>query len=158
MWVEKIPRRADFCGCPGCSLCYDWATDEGVKIPGIIKVGQELTGKKRVTKKQQAAIRKGARAAHARLKKPPKVKPLSDAELLAAYDERMEKQLQAAQFKKIRMSNKPASPISKRTVLLDHIEIKLPPPMPTGNAKWENGQGSRILKEFVMSDGSTQWR
>lgn len=24
MWVEKVPRRSDFCGCPGCPLCYNW--------------------------------------------------------------------------------------------------------------------------------------
>jgi hypothetical protein len=158
MWVEKIPRRADFCGCPGCTLCYDWATDEGVKIPGVIKVGQELTGKRRITKKQQAAIRKGARLAHARLKKPPKVKPLSDAELLAAYDERMEKQLQAAQFKKIRMSNKPASPISKRTVLIDNLVLPTQV-RDTGQRAWQNGlpESGVIMKQVVMSDGSTQW-
>jgi hypothetical protein len=160
MWVEKIPRRADFCGCPGCTLCYDWATDEGVKVPGVVWVARELTGKKRVSRKDRAAVRKGARAAHARLKVAKKEKKPSPAELLAAYDERLEKQLQAAQFKKIRMSNKPASPISKRTVLLDHIEIKLPNPVPgtpTGRQTFETGPG-RILTEFVMSDGTTQWR
>ena len=27
MWVPRTPKRADFCGCPPCPLCYDWATD-----------------------------------------------------------------------------------------------------------------------------------
>lgn len=161
MWVEKIPRRADFCGCPGCTLCYDWATDEGVKIAGVIKVGQELTGKKRVSKKQQAAIRKGARLAHARLKEKKKEKPLSAAELLAAYDERIEKQFQAAALKKIRLEKSKGMGISKRTVLIDNLVLSTQV-RATGARKWaaDAGRpelGQVIVKQVVMSDGSTQW-
>jgi len=32
MWIEKVPRRFDFCGCPGCPLCYDWADDAPVAL------------------------------------------------------------------------------------------------------------------------------
>lgn len=29
MWVPKTPRPGDFCGCPPCPICFDWAdTDE----------------------------------------------------------------------------------------------------------------------------------
>ena len=160
-WVEKIPRRFDFCGCPGCTLCYDWANDEGVKVPGVIKVGQELTGKKRVSKKQQAAIRKGARAAHARIKAAKKEKCPSPEELLVAYDMRLEKQLQAAQLKKIRMSNKKGMGISKRTVLIDNLALPVRV-RETGGRQYAVNVGLQdlgqvIVKEVVMSDGSTQW-
>jgi hypothetical protein len=162
MWVEKIPRRSDFCGCPGCGLCYDWATDEGAKVPGVVWVARELTGKKRVSRKDRAAVRKGAKAAHARLKKPPKVKAPTQAELLAAYDERIEKQFQAAALKKIRLEKKKGMGISKRTVLIDNLALPTRVRETGGRQYSQNvgradlGQGI-ILKEVVMSDGSTQW-
>lgn len=30
-WIEKIPRRSDFCGCPGCPLCYNWVEERPVE-------------------------------------------------------------------------------------------------------------------------------
>lgn len=32
MWIEKVPRRFDFCGCPGCPLCYNWGEDPPVVL------------------------------------------------------------------------------------------------------------------------------
>lgn len=159
-YVVKMPKRSDFCGMPPCPLCYDWADD--LKITdGVTMAARELTGKKRVNRKDRAAVRKGARAAHARLKKPPKVKALSQAELLAAYDERIEKQFQAAALKKIRLEKKKGMGISKRTVLIDNLVLPTRV-KDTGGRQWAENVGKAemgrvILKEVVMSDGSTQW-
>lgn len=35
MWVPKVPRRWDFCGCPPCGLCFDWA--EPRREPKVVR-------------------------------------------------------------------------------------------------------------------------
>jgi hypothetical protein len=45
MWVPKVPRRPDFCGCPPCPLCYDWA-DEGKEVmQGFLKFCLDMLGR-----------------------------------------------------------------------------------------------------------------
>lgn len=159
-YVIKIPKRSDFCGMPPCPLCYDWAED--LKITnGVTFAARQLTGKKRVSTKDRSAVIKGAKLAHAHKRKIPKEKAPSPAELLAAYDERMEKQLQAAALKKIRLEKNKGMGISKRTVLIDNLELPTQV-RATGARQWAENIGKAemgrvIMKEMVMSDGSTQW-
>lgn len=54
MFVPKVPRRYDFCGCPPCGLCFDYVqpappvednTLEQMVVDGLIKMTEDLTGK-----------------------------------------------------------------------------------------------------------------
>lgn len=51
MWVPKIPKREDFCGCPPCGLCFDWVEEnpageeQGYRTDGMRKITEDLLGK-----------------------------------------------------------------------------------------------------------------
>lgn len=60
MFVPKVPRRYDFCGRPPCGLCFDWVDPtpppppdeplvvcEPVRVDGVMKMTEDLTGKPR---------------------------------------------------------------------------------------------------------------
>jgi hypothetical protein len=74
MWVPRTPKRSDFCGCPPCPLCYDWATeppagrvqDAWVQeiISGMTKfTGDVLEGKK-PTESEKETLQKAAEKIH----------------------------------------------------------------------------------------------
>lgn len=41
MWVPRTPKRADFCGCPPCPICYCWADGEKI-TDGVSKMIDNL--------------------------------------------------------------------------------------------------------------------
>ncbi len=56
MFVPKIPKRSDFCGCPPCHLCFDWVepappveltteTPLEIRISAEIKIATDLVGR-----------------------------------------------------------------------------------------------------------------
>lgn len=66
MWVPKIPKRADFCGCPPCGLCFVWVDEnpepvvveqeqeeeqaapvdpEPLVVDGVLQMARELLGR-----------------------------------------------------------------------------------------------------------------
>lgn len=72
MFVPKVPRRYDFCGCPPCALCFDWVepvppqptpeeeqTCEPVRVDGIDKAAMDLTGKPlaEITNEEKGQVR-----------------------------------------------------------------------------------------------------
>lgn len=73
MYVVKKPKRSDFCGCPPCPLCYDWCDDIEAKkseeeqrvVPGIIAMGMELMGKKKLTQPEIALMKEAGAKIHA---------------------------------------------------------------------------------------------
>ena len=44
-WVEKVPRRYDFCGRPPCEICYDWIGPDGEPSNAIVQMGVEMLGR-----------------------------------------------------------------------------------------------------------------
>lgn len=78
MWVPKIPRRYDFCGCPPCGLCFDWLEPErpveiteedpieataGYRIDGVRKMVEDIVGPNS-TEEQRRQIYEGAILVH----------------------------------------------------------------------------------------------
>lgn len=41
-YVERVPRRYDFCGCPPCSLCYEPVLTDDQQAPTFQEVMQEI--------------------------------------------------------------------------------------------------------------------
>lgn len=74
-WVVRIPKRPDFCGCPPCPLCYNWATeppagrvqDKWVQeiIDGMSKFTQDMVGTKTPTANEAEVLNGAAEAIHA---------------------------------------------------------------------------------------------
>lgn len=44
MWVPRTPKRADFCGCPPCPLCFCWAGGDKL-MDGMDKFASDLLGR-----------------------------------------------------------------------------------------------------------------
>lgn len=65
MWIPKTPRRSDFCGRPPCSLCFDWAEDNGIDTKkGIDKMIDDLLEGKAPTEAQRKTIEDAAQRIH----------------------------------------------------------------------------------------------
>lgn len=72
MWVEKKPRRRDFCGCVGCPLCYNWCDDieakkpetERIVVPGPLAMGLQLMQKKELTQPEKKLMEDAAERIH----------------------------------------------------------------------------------------------
>jgi len=47
-WIAKNPRPFDFCGHPGCPICFDWVEENGVgmSMTGEEKWKQDMLGAK----------------------------------------------------------------------------------------------------------------
>jgi hypothetical protein len=46
MWVPRTPKRADFCGCPPCPICYAWADGNGTDpVDGIEQMARDMLGR-----------------------------------------------------------------------------------------------------------------
>lgn len=43
-YVERVPRRSDFCGCPPCPVCYDPVITDDQKAPAFEEVMTEIYG------------------------------------------------------------------------------------------------------------------
>ena len=43
-YVERSPRRSDFCGCPPCPICYDPVIIDGEKAPTFQEVMSDIYG------------------------------------------------------------------------------------------------------------------
>jgi len=79
MFVPKTPKRADFCGCPPCPLCYDWVADQPVevtieqpivqaeplRVDGVEKMALDLLGRE-PTQKELKTLREAAYTIHVR--------------------------------------------------------------------------------------------
>jgi hypothetical protein len=52
MWVPRTPRRPDFCGCPPCPLCFDWAEDNRIES-GMTKYIRDILGADRQSTAQE---------------------------------------------------------------------------------------------------------
>lgn len=80
MYVPKVPRRYDFCGCPPCGLCFDWVepvppeevkkedplappVDAGYRIDGVRKMVEDIVGPNS-TEEQRRQIYEGAVLVH----------------------------------------------------------------------------------------------
>ncbi len=86
-WVVKIPKRADFCGCPPCALCFDFVHDQPADQPqevmsGIDKMIEDIVGKpaEQATPAEVAIVQKVAEEIHERNLKgeKPKTEPPKD--------------------------------------------------------------------------------
>src|SRR5579872_7519657 len=64
-WVVKNPRRPDFCGCPPCPLCYDWADKSSVN-DGLRQFMFDLLKGKEPTKEEERTLTEAAQAIHVR--------------------------------------------------------------------------------------------
>lgn len=84
MYVPKVPRRRDFCGCPPCGICFDWVEPAppkeveksdpidtsdpvatGYRTDGVRKMIEEILGPDVTpTADQKAQIYEGAMLAH----------------------------------------------------------------------------------------------
>lgn len=83
MYVPKNPKRWDFCGCPPCGLCYDWAEpappvvveegsiikdegfleNQGYRIDGVRKMVEDIVGPDS-TEEQRRQVYEGAVLVH----------------------------------------------------------------------------------------------
>lgn len=178
-WVEKVPRRYDFCGCPPCGLCYDYVEDlkdpaiEQAKIEGIAKMALDLLGRMPTAPERQR-LEEEADRAHAIKRsildrKPP---PISD--LVEEYDKNQQEQYFNQQLAAAGGRARDAKELKReKTVLLDQIEMpKGPPYLPTGlwgatgplmndfqrRTVWSYERNEYVTQqEVVMSDGSSRW-
>lgn len=85
MWVPKVPRPSDFCGCPPCGICFNWvepappvAVEEedspivmenpaGYQTDGVRKMVEDILGKDVVpTREQVQQVYEGAVLVHER--------------------------------------------------------------------------------------------
>lgn len=74
MWVPRTPKRADFCGCPPCPLCYDWATDAPAGrvqdawvqeiISGMTKFTQDMLDGTAPTEAEEQVLKDAAEKIH----------------------------------------------------------------------------------------------
>lgn len=134
MYVPKIPRRLDFCGCPPCPLCFDWVepappveiTKEipiippvvEVRIDGIAKMAEEF-GVKNPTTKQLRELRNAAEKIHERNLEQntisPEDKGKADAQRRAEYFEG--RAIEAAIKTKAKEKKKEPVPVDNRPTL-----------------------------------------
>lgn len=83
MWIPKVPRRWDFCGCPPCGLCFNWVAPrrepktvkesdpivcEEIVMDGLVKMTEDLLGKpaEQATLEEKAQVEKVALQIHER--------------------------------------------------------------------------------------------
>jgi hypothetical protein len=157
-WVVKLPKRSDFCGQPPCGLCFAWVDPiTAEQTDGVKKNAQDLTQKKRVTKKELAAVRKGLKAAHA-LKKEIAKRPQPDqAQLLAEFAQAQAIRDESAFLRRAHAKAKARQvTASVVTVLLDNIEMPEEPQVVKKTKQIAVMNGLRI-EQVVMSDGSMRW-
>lgn len=62
-WVPRTPKRADFCGCPPCPLCFDWAGDNGI-VSGMDRFFQDMLGPKAPTANETEVLNDAAESIH----------------------------------------------------------------------------------------------
>lgn len=63
MWVPRTPKRADFCGCPPCPLCFCWAGGESV-TDGMDKFISDMLGGQRPTAAERKVLEDSAERIH----------------------------------------------------------------------------------------------
>lgn len=72
MWVPRTPKRADFCGCPPCPLCFCWAGGERI-TDGIDQMALDMLGRP-ATDGERAILQDSAEKIHAgNLARPEKI-------------------------------------------------------------------------------------
>jgi hypothetical protein len=137
MWVPKVPRRPDFCGCPPCPLCYDWVDENRVAMDGFLKFCLDMLGRTladalsrlptpELREQFEKQMRELADRVHQDKVDASKADPFKDEFEKKA----LEMQLNAAAVIKER-ERKLTRPARKKTVLLDNLELdKVPTPAP----------------------------
>ena len=157
-WIIKLPKRSDFCGMEGCGLCFVWVDPiTAEQSDGVKKNAQDLTQKKKVTKKELAAVRKGLKVAHAMKKDIAKREPPNQAQLLDDFAAAQAIRDESAFMRRARAKAKArAVTTSVVTVLLDNIEMPKGPDIVKKTGRVEQYQGM-ALQECVMSNGETRW-
>jgi hypothetical protein len=117
MWVEKNPLPPDFCGEPPCSICYDWADDNGVRMPGMEKFALDLIGRVEISEGERVQLMKLAEKIH--VEGLPVSEPIVPAPAGKVFDIGMSPtertRLMMRQFR-------PATPPKVAPVCLDHME------------------------------------
>lgn len=136
-WIVKNPKRSDFCGCPGCPLCYDWAEykEEEAQIDlvveieeeapepeivsvisGVDKMAGDLLGRK-ATSDERAALRDGAVLIH----EGNKLRNAAYVENFHIQHTEMQVQAVIKQVQRER-ANPPRENIPVNTVVIDNME------------------------------------
>lgn len=163
MWIEKVPRRPDFCGQVGCPICYDWAEPSGETVPGYRHMMNELLGEAaaRATREQTKAIEDAAERIHvsavlAKVDPPPSIDGLA-----AEYDEAERARVDALQMKAFLANarrEEEMTPTPPKRVL-DHMTIPEPPAAPTRKSKSPNqlfpiveANRDQMLSDYMRSD------
>lgn len=142
-WVVRIPKRSDFCGCPPCPLCYNWATEQPAGrvqdkwvqeiIDGMSKFTEDMLGSKTPTANEQQVLKDAAEAIH--------VSNLGfhdrvDAELKAA-DAAQHTERQMADFLAKKREDAARPPEMKAGPCLDDMDLsKLNEPPPEPRVTW----------------------
>jgi hypothetical protein len=137
MWVPKVPRRPDFCGCPPCPLCYDWADENKEVMQGFLKFCLDMLGRtledalsRLPTPELRDQFEKQMRELADRVHQD-KVDAAKTDPFKVNFEKRaLEIQLRANAVIKER-EKKLTRPARKKTVLLDNLELnKVPTPAP----------------------------
>lgn len=171
MYVPKVPRRYDFCGCPPCGLCFDWVEpvppvevkeeepiappEELPRVDGIDKAAMDLTGKPlgEITTEEKAQVKDYMDDFHSRAfndamkGKPPggDGEVFVDGEDLEWFEKRIAQQAQAneAERRYQEQLNKPK--------VLDHMDL-------TGVEEEAEKENEKALEKAAKDEAAKERR
>jgi hypothetical protein len=164
MWVPRTPKRADFCGCPPCPICFCWAGGDTL-TDGMDKFAQDVLGEPRApTAAEKKILDESAERIHVgnlERAKQPEV-PLDREALIAAADEadrRQGMQRQMSYFlKQKRQEAEHPAPKPLNTITCDGMDLsyieeeerrkKDPKPKELVFTGWEN-IGNSIMDTYM---------
>lgn len=117
MWVPRTPKRADYCGCPPCPLCFCWAGGESI-TDGIDQMALDMLGRP-ATDGERTILQDSAEKIHAgNLARPEKI----EREFREADEERGDAMQMAHFLKEQRtMASRPPAPKMDLRPVLDEL-------------------------------------
>jgi hypothetical protein len=125
MWIPRTPRRPDFCGCPPCPLCFDWASDEGLKIEdGMQKFTRDMLGDRAPSAQEKETLDEAADRVHlGNLNRKIEQEAAQEQRLLAEDIHWIERKTSEIAAQRRAEAARPA-PAPPRTVTCDDIDVE----------------------------------